>query len=66
MTDRVARLRQQSLAQKPTLSSERAELMTAFYRDAPAAPLSAAVRANPARVARPRARPRPPQVRGGR
>ena len=39
MTERVARLRRQSLDQKPTLSSERAELMTAFYRDAPAAPL---------------------------
>jgi trans-4-hydroxy-L-proline dehydratase len=39
MTERVARLRQQSLDQKPTLSSERAELMTAFYRDAPSAPL---------------------------
>ena len=39
MTERVARLRQQSLDRKPTLSSERAELMTAFYRDAPAAPL---------------------------
>ena len=36
MTERVARLRQQSLDRKPTLSSERAELMTAFYRDAPA------------------------------
>jgi trans-4-hydroxy-L-proline dehydratase len=39
MTERVARLRQQSLDRKPTLSSERAELMTSFYRDAPAAPL---------------------------
>jgi trans-4-hydroxy-L-proline dehydratase len=39
MTERVARLRQDSLERKPTLSSERAELMTAFYRDAPAAPL---------------------------
>jgi pyruvate formate-lyase/glycerol dehydratase family glycyl radical enzyme len=39
MTERVARLRQESLDRKPTLSSERAELMTAFYRDAPAAPL---------------------------
>jgi trans-4-hydroxy-L-proline dehydratase len=39
MTDRVARLRQESLDRTPTLSSERAELMTAFYRDAPAAPL---------------------------
>ncbi len=39
MTERVARLRQESLNRKPTLSSERAELMTAFYRDAPAEPL---------------------------
>jgi len=39
MTERVTRLRQQSLDRKPTLSSERAELMTAFYREAPAAPL---------------------------
>jgi pyruvate formate-lyase/glycerol dehydratase family glycyl radical enzyme len=39
MTERVARLRQESLDRKPTLSSERAELMTAFYRDAPAEPL---------------------------
>ena len=39
MTERVARLRQESLDRRPTLSSERAELMTAFYRDAPAAPL---------------------------
>jgi trans-4-hydroxy-L-proline dehydratase len=39
MTDRVARLRQQSLDQTPTLSTERAELMTAFYAAAPAAPL---------------------------
>ena len=38
MTERVTRLRQQSLDRKPTLSSERAELMTAFYREAPAAP----------------------------
>jgi len=39
MTERVTKLRQQSLDRKPTLSSERAELMTAFYREAPAAPL---------------------------
>jgi formate C-acetyltransferase len=39
MTQRVARLRQQSLDCKPTLSTERAELMTAFYREAPAVPL---------------------------
>jgi formate C-acetyltransferase len=38
MTERVARLRQASLDRKPTLSSERAELMTAFYREAPSAP----------------------------
>jgi formate C-acetyltransferase len=39
MTDRVARLRQLSLETRPTLSSERAELMTEFYRQAPAVPL---------------------------
>ncbi len=39
MTERVARLRQESLDRKPTLSTERAELMTAFYREAPSAPL---------------------------
>ncbi len=33
MTERVARLRQRSLDAVPTLSSERAEHMTAFYRD---------------------------------
>ena len=32
VTDRVARLRRQSLEAAPTLSSERAELMTEFYR----------------------------------
>ena len=32
ITERVARLRQQSLDAIPTLSSERAELMTAFYQ----------------------------------
>ncbi|MBN1177807.1 MAG: glycyl radical protein [Anaerolineae bacterium] len=32
MTDRVARLRQQSLDAVPAISTERAELMTAFYR----------------------------------
>ncbi len=32
MTERVARLRQQSLAAIPTISTERAELMTEFYR----------------------------------
>jgi formate C-acetyltransferase len=32
ITERVAHLRQQSLAAVPTLSSERAELMTAFYQ----------------------------------
>jgi formate C-acetyltransferase len=37
MTERVARLRQASLDRKPTLSTERAELMTAFYREAPSA-----------------------------
>ena len=39
MTDRVARLRQLSLETKPSLSTERAELMTEFYRHAPAVPL---------------------------
>lgn len=33
ITERAARLRQRSLDAIPTLSSERAELMTAFYRD---------------------------------
>ena len=32
MTERVARLRQQSLDAKPTISAERAELMTEFYQ----------------------------------
>ncbi len=32
MTERVARLRQQSLEARPTLSTERAELLTAFYK----------------------------------
>ncbi len=35
MTDRVARLRQQSLETKPSLSTERAELLTDFYERAP-------------------------------
>ncbi len=39
MTERVARLRQLSLDARPTLSTERAELMTEFYRQAPAVPL---------------------------
>ncbi len=39
MTDRVARLRQLSLETEPALSAERAELMTEFYRHAPAVPL---------------------------
>jgi len=33
MTERVRRLRQQSLDAVPSISSERAELITAFYRD---------------------------------
>jgi trans-4-hydroxy-L-proline dehydratase len=37
MTDRVARLRQRSLETRPSLSAERAELMTDFYERAPAA-----------------------------
>ena len=32
MSERVARLRQQSLEARPTLSTERAELLTAFYK----------------------------------
>ena len=32
MSQRVARLRQQSLEAVPTISTERAELMTEFYR----------------------------------
>ncbi|GAG51714.1 unnamed protein product, partial [marine sediment metagenome] len=32
MSERVARLRQQSLDAQPTLSSERAELLTEFYQ----------------------------------
>jgi len=39
MTDRVARLRRMSLDTKPTLSPERAELITEFYEDAPSVPL---------------------------
>jgi pyruvate formate-lyase/glycerol dehydratase family glycyl radical enzyme len=37
MNERVAMLRRQTLETKPWLSSERAELMTEFYRRAPAA-----------------------------
>ncbi|MGQ9629917.1 MAG: trans-4-hydroxy-L-proline dehydratase [bacterium] len=33
MTERVARLRAQSLAARPTISTERAELITEFYRN---------------------------------
>jgi len=43
MSDRVARLRQQSLDAVPTLSAERAELLTRFYRENPQ-PMSAAMR----------------------
>jgi pyruvate formate-lyase/glycerol dehydratase family glycyl radical enzyme len=43
MSERVARLRQQSLDAVPTLSTERAELMTEFYREDPG-PVSAPVR----------------------
>ncbi len=49
MTDRVARLRQQSLDAKPTISTERAELLTEFYsrgegdHGGPPLPASAAV-----------------------
>src|SRR5512147_2192091 len=37
MTERVARLRRESLDARPSLSTERAHLMTEFYRCAPAA-----------------------------
>ena len=43
MTERVARLRQQSLDAIPTISTERAELMTEFYRQ-DLGPVSAPVR----------------------
>jgi formate C-acetyltransferase len=43
MTERVARLRQQSLDAIPTISTERAELMTEFYRQ-DMGPMSAPVR----------------------
>ena len=43
MTERVARLRQQSLEARPTISTERAELMTAFYKQ-DLGPVSAPVR----------------------
>ena len=43
MSERVARLRQQSLDAKPTLSTERAELMTEFYKQ-DLGPVSAPVR----------------------
>ena len=37
MTERVARLRRQSLEARPSLSTERAQILTEFYRCAPAA-----------------------------
>ncbi|HEY3368955.1 MAG TPA: trans-4-hydroxy-L-proline dehydratase [Symbiobacteriaceae bacterium] len=43
MNERVTRLRQQSLAERPSLSTERAELMTRFYREFPG-PMSVPVR----------------------
>jgi len=43
MTERVARLREQSLEARPTLSTERAELITEFYRQ-DLGPVSAPVR----------------------
>ena len=43
MRERVSRLRQQSLDAIPTISTERAELMTAFYRQ-PRPTLSAPMR----------------------
>ena len=44
MTERVARLRQQSREAVPSLSAERAELLTAFYRETEGQLLSAPVR----------------------
>jgi len=44
ITERAARLRQQSLNAVPTLSAERAELLTAFYRSSAQQPLSAPMR----------------------
>lgn len=44
MSERVARLRQQSLDAVPTLSAERAELMTEFYRQNGGTLMSAPVR----------------------
>ncbi|MCX6037344.1 MAG: formate C-acetyltransferase/glycerol dehydratase family glycyl radical enzyme, partial [Chloroflexi bacterium] len=43
MTERVRKLRQASLEAEETLSSERAELLTTFYRQEPG-PVSAPVR----------------------
>jgi len=44
MSERVTHLRQQSLEAKPTISSERAELMTKFYEQSLGQSLSAPVR----------------------
>jgi len=44
MTERVARLRQQSLDAVPSISSERAELLTGFYRQTEGRLMSAPVR----------------------
>jgi formate C-acetyltransferase len=41
MTERVARLRKQSLEARPTLSTERAELMTELYRQSHGQTISA-------------------------
>jgi formate C-acetyltransferase len=43
ITERVARLREQSLQTPPTLSTERAELITEFYRQ-DLGPISAPMR----------------------
>ncbi|MFQ6117355.1 MAG: pyruvate formate lyase family protein, partial [Candidatus Bipolaricaulia bacterium] len=43
MSERVARLREQSLKIKPSISAERAELLTEFYRQ-DLGPISAPVR----------------------
>ncbi|MDH7485780.1 MAG: glycyl radical protein [Anaerolineae bacterium] len=44
MGERVARLRQQSLEARPTISSERAELLTEFYRQTAGSMMSAPMR----------------------
>ena len=48
MTDRVSQLRDESLKAEPWISSERAELMTRFYRDQAAGLSVPVARAKPA------------------